>query len=318
MALRLARAGRAAHRRLLRHRPRAHRRRRARRVRDVPAGRRRDGDAGLEPHALPNGAPRRAAAAAPGRTAAAGRSSRCRSRTSSPSRASPVPGAGELHGLGVPVPRGGRRAPALPGPRLRDRHPGRAARAQRRGARAGARRRPARGRQHARRTRSATASRTASPRPATDLYPWVPEERYEVIVASLPETPVDPFQPGRRAPAGRLLGPRAARPGARASCPRRSRRRASRTSCSSRSPRRRGRSSCSPRTASRAASWTSGCSASRPGSPTSRAQIARVEELSDAYHVRIGDHDAMVAYLLEIRHAGTRDAAGFPLAAGGA
>ena len=29
---------------------------------------------------------------------------------------------------------------------------------------------------------------------ATDLYPWVPEERYEVIVASLPETPVDPFR----------------------------------------------------------------------------------------------------------------------------
>ena len=27
-----------------------------------------------------------------------------------------------------------------------------------------------------------------------DLYPWVPEERYEVIVASLYETPVDPFQ----------------------------------------------------------------------------------------------------------------------------
>ena len=27
-----------------------------------------------------------------------------------------------------------------------------------------------------------------------DLYPWVPEERYEVIVASLDQTPVDPFQ----------------------------------------------------------------------------------------------------------------------------
>ena len=27
-----------------------------------------------------------------------------------------------------------------------------------------------------------------------DLYPWVPEERYEVIVASLFEVPVDPFR----------------------------------------------------------------------------------------------------------------------------
>ena len=34
----------------------------------------------------------------------------------------------------------------------------------------------------------------------------------------------------------------------------------------------------------------------------SRAQIGRVEELSDAYHVTVGDADVMVAYLLEIRH----------------
>ena len=46
----------------------------------------------------------------------------------------------------------------------------------------------------------------------------------------------------------------------------------------------------------------------------SRTQIARVEELSDAYHVRIGEHDVLVAYLLEIRHAGAGAAAhGFPL-----
>jgi release factor glutamine methyltransferase len=30
---------------------------------------------------------------------------------------------------------------------------------------------------------------------AADLYPWVPEERYDLIVASLPQTPVDPFEP---------------------------------------------------------------------------------------------------------------------------
>ena len=49
----------------------------------------------------------------------------------------------------------------------------------------------------------------------------------------------------------------------------------------------------------------------------SRTQIDRVEELSDAYHVRIGAHDVLVAYLLEIRHAGRRVAAhGFPLVGG--
>jgi S-methylmethionine-dependent homocysteine/selenocysteine methylase/SAM-dependent methyltransferase len=34
-----------------------------------------------------------------------------------------------------------------------------------------------------------------------------------------------------------------------------------------------------------------------------RSQIDRVEELSDAYHLELGDHDVMVAYLLEITRA---------------
>jgi hypothetical protein len=34
-----------------------------------------------------------------------------------------------------------------------------------------------------------------------------------------------------------------------------------------------------------------------------RAQIERVEELSDAYHLRLGDADVVVAYLLEIEHS---------------
>ena len=29
-------------------------------------------------------------------------------------------------------------------------------------------------------------------------------------------------------------------------------------------------------------------------------QIARVEELSDAYHLKLGDTDVMVTYLLEV------------------
>ena len=36
----------------------------------------------------------------------------------------------------------------------------------------------------------------------------------------------------------------------------------------------------------------------------SRAQIERVEELSDAYHITVGDEDVMVAYLLEVTRGG--------------
>ena len=39
-----------------------------------------------------------------------------------------------------------------------------------------------------------------------------------------------------------------------------------------------------------------------PGFDESAEQIGRVEQLSDAYHVRVGEHPLMVAYLLEIRH----------------
>ena len=34
-----------------------------------------------------------------------------------------------------------------------------------------------------------------------------------------------------------------------------------------------------------------------------REQIERVEQLSDAYHLRFGDEDVMVAYLLEVTRA---------------
>ena len=36
----------------------------------------------------------------------------------------------------------------------------------------------------------------------------------------------------------------------------------------------------------------------------SKAQIERVEQLSDAYHITVGDEDVMVAYLLEVTHSG--------------
>ena len=56
---------------------------------------------------------------------------------------------------------------------------------------------------------------------AQDLYPWVPEERYDLIVASLYQMPVDPFEQADLAPAAGLLGPQPARPPDPACCPRR-------------------------------------------------------------------------------------------------
>ena len=47
---------------------------------------------------------------------------------------------------------------------------------------------------------------------ARDLYPWVPEERYDVIVASLYPDPGRSAGADDRAPAARLLGPQPARP----------------------------------------------------------------------------------------------------------
>ena len=40
----------------------------------------------------------------------------------------------------------------------------------------------------------------------------------------------------------------------------------------------------------------------------SRTQIARVEELSDAYHLQVGERDVVVAYLLEITAKANGDA----------
>jgi hypothetical protein len=40
-----------------------------------------------------------------------------------------------------------------------------------------------------------------------------------------------------------------------------------------------------------------------PEQEESRTQIGRVEELSDAYHLAVGEEQVMVAYLLEVRHS---------------
>ena len=133
-----------------------------------------------------------------------------------------------------------------------------------------------------------------------DLYPWVPEERYEVIVASLPQMPVDPFQQVSthrpvdywgRSRLDQLISklPDALAPEGVAYLvqlsilsQRRTRRAARRAPASP------------PRSWSRPVPLP-------PRHRRSRTQIRRVEELSDAHHLRLGEHDVMVAYLLEVR-----------------
>jgi S-methylmethionine-dependent homocysteine/selenocysteine methylase/SAM-dependent methyltransferase len=139
-----------------------------------------------------------------------------------------------------------------------------------------------------------------------DLYPWVPEERYEVIVASLFQVPVDPLERvsshrpvdywGRNAfdqlltKLSRALAPEGVAYIVQLSI------------------------LSQQRTAELLAA--AGFEATvvdydlytfPAPFAQSRGQIERVEELSDAYHVRISDHDVLVGYLLEVRR---RDAGG--------
>jgi SAM-dependent methyltransferase len=136
-----------------------------------------------------------------------------------------------------------------------------------------------------------------------DLYPWVPEERYEVIVASLFQLPSDPFQQvaghgqidywGRNA-FDQLLTklPQALAPEGVAYLVQLSILSQERTS------------------ELLAASGFEATVVDYDLFPfpeafkAERAQIDRVEELSDAYHVRMSGQDAVVAYLLEVRRRG--------------
>jgi SAM-dependent methyltransferase len=134
-----------------------------------------------------------------------------------------------------------------------------------------------------------------------DLFPWVPEEPYDVIVASLYQTPVDPFEQvtthrpldywGRNL-IDHLIGklPEALAPGGVAYVMQLSIIGQERT----------------------AALLEAAGFAARVVDFTffefhelfadKKGQIQRVEELSDAYHLTLGDQDVMVAYLLEITH----------------
>jgi S-methylmethionine-dependent homocysteine/selenocysteine methylase/SAM-dependent methyltransferase len=136
-----------------------------------------------------------------------------------------------------------------------------------------------------------------------DLYPWVPEERYDLVVASLYQMPVDPFErPGGQRPPdfwGRslldhLLGllPRLLAPGGRAYV----------MQLSILGQRRTAALLERHGLAARVVDFT----AFPFTAPFERhrGQIERAEELSDAYHLTFAggddDGDVMVAYLLEI------------------
>jgi hypothetical protein len=135
---------------------------------------------------------------------------------------------------------------------------------------------------------------------SVDLFPWVPEERYEVIVASLYQTPVDPFQQvSTHRPVDywgrnmldhliRML-PEALDDGGVAYVMQLSILSQERTSqlLSERG------------LEARVADF--GFFPFTEHFRAAREQIERVESLSDAHHLRFGGADVMVAYLLEIR-----------------
>jgi release factor glutamine methyltransferase len=133
---------------------------------------------------------------------------------------------------------------------------------------------------------------------AVDLYPWVPEERYEVVVACLAQKPSDPFEAGashRRSDYwGRMLLeqlivklPDALAPEGTAYV----------VQLSIVSQEHTAALLAAAQLEARVVDYEV-C-----GPAETSAQIERVEALSDAYHLTVGDDSALVAYLLEIRHA---------------
>lgn len=133
-----------------------------------------------------------------------------------------------------------------------------------------------------------------------DIFPWVPEERYEVIVACVDQTPVDPEQhvTGHRPidywgrtpidPVLTKLADALAPDGV-----------AYVVQLSILSQRRTAELLAAAGLEARVVEY--GVFAFPPELDDHRAQIGRVERLSDADHPRAGDRDLVVAYLLEIR-----------------
>jgi len=142
---------------------------------------------------------------------------------------------------------------------------------------------------------------------AADLYPWMPPERYDLIVASVAQLPLDPFGP----PLGhrpfdywgrtlidhliRLL-PEALAPGGMALLTQLSIIGARDTTLNL------------ERAGLRSRVVDYGFVGFGELETERREQIERVEANSDAYHIRLADQDMMVAYLIEITRAGVEGA----------
>ena len=133
-----------------------------------------------------------------------------------------------------------------------------------------------------------------------DIFPWVPEERYEIIVACVDQTPVDPEQRvAGHAPVdywGRTpLDPVLAKL-ADALAPEGV---AYVMQLSILSQRRSAELLAAAGLDAQIVDYA--VFPFPPDLDDHRAQISMVEALSDAAHPRVGDHDLLVAYLLEIR-----------------
>jgi S-methylmethionine-dependent homocysteine/selenocysteine methylase/SAM-dependent methyltransferase len=133
-----------------------------------------------------------------------------------------------------------------------------------------------------------------------DIFPWVPEERYEVIVACVEQTPIDPEQhvAGHRpvdywgrTPLDHLLTklPGALAPEGVAYV----------LQLSILSQLRSATLLAAAGLEAQVVDYEVFPFPAELGDH--RAQIRRVEDLSDAYHLRVGERDLLVAYLLEIR-----------------
>jgi S-methylmethionine-dependent homocysteine/selenocysteine methylase/SAM-dependent methyltransferase len=137
---------------------------------------------------------------------------------------------------------------------------------------------------------------------AVDLYPWVPRDRYDVVVASLYQMPVDPYeQPNSHRPLdfwGRnlldhliTLLPRLLAPGGTAYLMQLSILGQARTA------------ELLARAGYEAKVVDFAFFDFHQLFTERKAHIERVEALSDAYHLRFRDDDVMVAYLLEVTGA---------------